>query len=254
MAFVGSPTSITPSIPSLNHAFPVEIMNRTVAQYGVRLKWLSSSQCPCMYGGAVPGSPDHTCQSCFGRGIIWSPETPIFTGLITYEKYGSRGPGYENDPQVGALISADPNLTIVATKDAFTVWENASLYDAYVEVDATMRFYASLSVGGITVVPYQHSLSIPATGAVTIWNTQTKSQEYVTNYTVNGPSVTISGYPEGTSYTVQFTASPVYVAYNKAGGMPHVRPFGNGVVNYPKRFKIKLLDLWLRENITSSSV
>jgi hypothetical protein len=254
MNFPNTPTSLTPMMPPINHALPLTIMNRSIEEYGVRLKWLSSSQCPCMYGGSVPGSPDHKCLSCFGRGVIWTNPGPLFTGLITYERFGSKPPGSENDPQWGSLLSADPNLTIPSTQEAMAVWENASMYDAYVEIDASMRFYTPLSVGGINVVPYQHSLSIEPTGAVAVWNTQTKSREFISDYTVNGPSVIISGYPEGTSYTVEFTASPVYVAYNKAGGMPHVRPFGNGVAGYPKRFKIKLLDLWLRENTSNTAV
>lgn len=254
MSVVNTPTSLTPMVPPINHGFPVGIMNRMIGQYGVRLQWMQSSQCPCVYGGSVPGSPDHTCLSCFGKGIIWTNPGPVFTGLITYTAFGSRPPGYNNDPRWGALLSSEPNLTVPSTSEALPVWANASIYDAYVEIDATARLYSTLSVGGITVVPYQHSLSIAPTGAVSVWNTQTQMQEFVTDYTVNGPQVTIYGYPEGTAYVVNFTACPVYIAYNQAGGMPHIRPFGNGVLNYPKRFKLKFLDLWIRESSTNSAI
>ncbi len=248
------PSSLSPQIPPINHSLPLSAMNNSISRFGVRLKWLMSSQCPCMYGGAINGSPDHNCLSCFGRGIIWTDPGAIFTGLITYEKFGSRSPGYQNDPQWGSLLSSDPNLTIPSTSDAISVWNNASIYDAYIEVDASVRLYSNLSVGGINVVPYQHSLNIADTGAVSIWNTQTKTRELVNTYTVDGPTVTLSGYPDGTNYTVEFTASPVYVSINRMGGMPHVRPFGDGGANYPKRFKLKLLDLWLREATATTSI
>lgn len=247
------PTSITPQFPPITHSFPVRALNNLVGSYGVRLQWMQSSQCPCVYGGPTPGSPARLCQSCFGRGVIWQLPSNIFTGLITYKEFGSKPPGYNNDPQWGSIMNADPNLTIPSTSEAFDVWQNASVYDAYVEIDATARLYTSLTVGDVQVVPYQHSLSIAPTGAVSIWNTQTKTQEFVSGYTVNGPEVILSGYPQGTPYTVEFVASPVYVAYGKDGGMPHTRPFGNGI-DYPRRFRLKLLDMWLRETTATSSL
>ena len=141
------PTALVPRLPPINHAFPVGMLNNTINGIGVRLQWMQSSQCACMYGGSIPGSPDRLCMSCRGRGIIWQTPGAIFTGLITYAMFGSRPPGYENDPQWGALLQSDPNLTIPFTSDTQTVWEQASIYDAYIEVDATMRLYSVLTVG-----------------------------------------------------------------------------------------------------------
>ncbi len=69
----------------------------------------------------------------------------------------------------------------------------------------------------------------------------------VTHYAIDGPTVTIGGYPNGTAYMVEFQAAALYVAFRRAGGLPHVRPFGGGTVNEPRRFRLQALDFWTRQ-------
>ena len=64
-------------------------------------------------------------------------------------------------------------------------------------------------------------------------------------YVVSGSAVLLDGYPPGTPYTVEFNASPVWIAFRRAGGLSHSRPFGDGVA-LPKRYRAMQLDIWAR--------
>jgi hypothetical protein len=157
-------------------------------------------------------------------------------------------PGFYTDEKVGIVQQGEPILTIPFTADSLgKVWAEAAVYDAWVEIDARSRHSANLQVGGITALPYQQNLSIEPQGAVTVYSPQTNQVSSISNYTVSGASVLLPPeYPVGTSYVVEFTASPVYIAYNHAGGGPHIRPLAGTQLQLPRRFKLQNLDLWLR--------
>lgn len=235
-----------PYLPPISpYVLPASPFDTLTAAYGVRLQWMQSHQCACVWGSSVPGSPDPNCVTCSGRGVYWDAPSAIFSGIITqmHKTLSPDESGFEVTSKLGWKQDTFPLLSIPAS--AGEVWQNATDYDAFVELDAITRYKSEMTVGGMTSVPYAQNLNIPATGAVSIWNVQTKSTQLIP-YTVNGANVTISGYPQGTSYTIEYFAAPVYLAFRKAGGMPHIRPFGNGVVSLPRRFRLDMLDVWIR--------
>lgn len=236
----------------------VASMNQLLTKYGLRLQWMQSHGCPCVYGSSTPGSPDPSCNSCNGKGVIWDQPSTVFTALLSYSHMipSSHEPGMREVSDAGQIFFANPLMTIPYVPGTEEVWENATLFDAFVVVDATMRFYSNLTVGQRTAVPYQQSLTFPTSGAATVWNAQTKEREFAP-YTISGANVILSGYPDGTPFMVEYYASPTMVAFERSGGLPHVRPFGNGRIRFPRRFHLKLLDLWTRaadSNVNSPQV
>ena len=160
------------------------------------------------------------------------------------------------DQTYGTVQLAEPSLTIGQTNPYLppgdpaqptAAWSDASFEDIFVPVDMLSRFTAKLQVGGLTFLPFQQNLQVASQGAVTTWNPATFETEHVANYAVNGAEVAIGGYPEGTTYMVEFQSAPMYVAFRPAGGLPHVRPFGAGTVAEPRRFKLQALDFWTRQ-------
>lgn len=239
--------------PFTPYVLPAEPFEQMIGKYGARFTWMKGHDCPCVFGNQTqPGSPDPACRTCLGKGTYWDAPTEAFMALLTFIKASPSPdePGSHMDEDVGLSQRADPTLTIPFTAGASgAIWRQASLYDAFVEVDSISRFYAGLQKGRVTSVPYNQGLTVPATGAVTVYNTNTNLVEPVSGYAVSGAAVTLpSTYPEKTSYTVEFYANPVYIAFRKAGGLPHVRPFGGGEVNLPRRFRVQTLDLWTRGN------
>jgi hypothetical protein len=152
-------------------------------------------------------------------------------------------PGLDMDPRVGQILHAEPTITIPS--DAQPIWSLASEFDAYQEVDALDRYDTALVVGGNTVLPYQLGLQVTN---VTVYNTttQTATPLQASQYTVSNGQVDLIGFPNGTAFTVTYFANPVWVAWRRAGGRPHDRPFGAGTDALPKRFRAMALDLWLR--------
>lgn len=207
---------------------------------------------------STPGSPDNQCQTCHGRGYYWEDPVGPFQGLITYVSRASTQsqPGTETDTDQGLIQNADPSLTIPVTASGAVsgatnaAWAGATLYDVFVEMDATTRFNASLQQGGLMALPYQQNVDVAASGAVTVYDPINHVVDVVSGYTVSGALVFLpSGYAPGTSYTVDFTASPAYVAFRDAGGAPHARPFGQ--LPEPRRFQLRSLDLWLRARFSN---
>lgn len=251
-----------PFLPPMDpYVMPGAPFDAMINQYGVRLLWMKAHDCPCVYGGSMPGTPEIGCTTCHGRGVYWDAPVGPFQGLITYSQMvGARSiddPGATMDETYGVVQRADPVLTLVATPASpnGVIWAAASMYDAYVELDAITRFSTTLTVGGSAALPYQQSATVAASGAVTIYDTATKSVVVIpaSGYTFSGGEVTLTGYPPDTAYTVEYTAAPVYVAWKKAGSFPHVRPLGAGVPNLPKRFQLQLLDLWTRARAAGSA-
>lgn len=224
---------------------PKEPMDALLAAYGIDLNWQRSHLCPCTYGGPIAGSPDPACQTCLGRGWYWDAPSATFRGLITFMHLSPSPdePGAQMSDKFGVSLRAEPTLTIPST--ASGIYSQASMNDVFVEVDAIDRFEVQLQVGGNTALPYEQQLNVPASGAVTIYDTATNAVVQVSGYVVSGAVVTLpSGYALGTPYIVSYTAAKAYVAWREAGAMPHSRPFGD--INLPRRFRLQALDLWLR--------
>lgn len=237
---------------------PTAPFDAVLANYGIRLLWMRSHACPCMYDQsqdqAVYGSPDPACMQCGGHGIYWDQPFGPFTGLITFASLTStpHEPGELINEKWGMVGHGEPVLTI--PQGAGAPWAQASTYDAFVEYDATAYYDTNLQVGKVQAVPYQHGLSIATTGAVAVYNSATHSVQQVSGYVVSGAAVTLPpSYPAGTGYVVKFSANPVWVALNPAGALPHNRPLGGatGGLMLPRRFKLQTLDLWLRARVPS---
>jgi len=239
-----------------------------IARMGQRLSWMKSHSCPCVFAPAggengflpLPGSAQSGCLKCFGLGVYWDAPTVPFIGYIKFVEMSPTPdePGVRVEQNYGIVQLSEPSLTLpyrnpnLAMGDPqqpTAAWNDASTDDIFVAVDMLSRFTAKLQVGGTTFLPYQQNLQVAPSGAVTVWNTTTKTVDQVPSYVVSGASVTIdpSAYPEGTSYMVEFQSAPMYVAFRPAGGIPHVRPFGGGTVNEPRRFKLQALDFWTRQ-------
>jgi hypothetical protein len=251
---------------------PRQPFEALLATQGVRMTWLKSHSCPCVYGGSTPtgyliaGAPDPACTRCHGYGTYWDAPVGPFTGLITYFASAPSPiePGIRSDDAFGPYIDAQPVVTVPfaspfnaagspAEAQAAVVWQNASILDMFVEVDATARYNAFLEQGGNQVLPFQQNLSVAAAGAVTVYDGTNRAVDVVVGYTVTGTTVSLPAgmYPDGTHYVVEFIAAPVYVAHKAAGALPHVRPLGAGTVNLPRRFHIQTLDMWTRQSLAN---
>lgn len=236
-----------------------------IAKMGQRVSWMQSHSCPCVFAGGgangqlpFPGSAQRSCQRCFGTGTYWDdPTLPIQMGINFMQLSPTPDePGARMDGAFGVHQMAEPSLTIPYTNPLLAVndpaqptqvWTNASLNDIFIPIDMLSRYTAVLQVSGQVFLPYQQNLQIAPSGAVTTWDASTSQVVSVPNYTVSGAMVTVTGFPPGTNYMVEFQAAPMYVAFRPAGGLPHVRQFGGGTANEPRRFKIQSLDFWTRQ-------
>ena len=243
------PTPYYPSLP--NMTMPERMLDGLINNYGIRLGWMKNHVCACTYGYQIPGSPDPNCNTCYGRGYYWDNWTGLFTGLITFMhlSVSPDEPGVTMDPKWGVTQRGDPTLTIPYS--ASGVWMQSSLMDAYVEVDSVNRYNSVLVTGQNTILPYQQKLEV-----LNVYQfdptTQITSPIPSSEYVVSGASVILTNAPDGTAYTVEYNAAPVYIAWREAGGMPHNRPFANGTGQIPKRFRLTTLDLWTRATANGS--
>lgn len=236
-----------------------------ISEVGQRVAWMRSHACPCVYSQtqannqlSTAGSAQRACQTCFGIGFYWDPPSPLFRSYISFTTMSSTPdePGVHMNETFGPIQMAEPSITIPFCNPNLlpndpaqptAAWINASTDDIFIAPDMLSRYTAMLQVGGLTNLPFQQNLQVAPAGAVTVWNPVTSSVVPVLGYTVNGPSVTIPNYPNGTSYMVEFEAAALWVAWKRAGGMAHIRPFGGGTVNEPRRFRLQALDPWMRQ-------
>jgi hypothetical protein len=238
-----------------------------IARMGQRVSWMKGHACPCTFAqnGAngflpLPGSASASCLTCLGLGIYWDDPTIPFVAYMKFVEMSPTPdePGVRVDQTYGFVQLSEPSLTLpfrnpfLATDDPAqptAAWNDASTDDIFVAVDMLSRFTAKLEVGGVTYLPYQQNLQIAPAGAVVVWNPATNRAMGVPNYSVSGASVALdpSVYPPGTAYMVEFRSAPMFVVFRPAGGIPHVRPFGAGTVNEPRRFKLQALDFWARQ-------
>lgn len=240
------PLVYTPFLPALDpYVLPPAMFEAMIEKFGIRLLWLKGHLCPCVYGGPTPGTPDFQCITCRGRGYYWDNPIGPFQGLITFIHTSPTPdePGAIMDTSQGLIVNGEPALTIPHT--SLEIWQEAALFDMFVEIDAINRFNADLQVGGINVVPYQQSLSIAPSGAVTIYDTSAHAVVSGVSYTVSGAAVTLDpSYGTGTNFVIEFKAAPAYIAYRVAGAPAHVRPFAQST--QPRRYRLQTLDLFTR--------
>ena len=248
----------SPDLPT--QTMPESAFNDQVQSVGIRFGWMKAHSCPCTFAiNGLNGSPNPSCNTCGGRGVYWDP--PVnFSGLVTYmhTQAAPDEPGAVTSELFGHMLMAMPVLTIPHAgpypNNESIVWSLASTFDAYVEYDATTRYDSVLVAGRQMVLPYQWGVKILS---VTAYSTADNAIHAVpaTAYTYANGVVTLSPslYGLGTAYTVEYTASPILVAFNMAGGYPHVRPFAEGRSAIPRRFHLKALDAWLRERFGGES-
>ncbi|MDE3023134.1 MAG: hypothetical protein KGI54_15010, partial [Pseudomonadota bacterium] len=242
--------------PVATQLLPRAYLDGQIQALGVRLGWMKGHNCPCSYGYDMTGTPDPTCNTCHGRGYFWDAPCGTFTGLLTFmHGLGATPdePGQVADSKYGIVRKGEPTLTVpYAEQD---IWQNMTEFDAVVEIDANSRFRTTFIQGETSIIPYQQGLSIDS---VYIFNRTTQTTFLATSgqYTVSGASVLLNGFDDGTAYSVEFQASPVYIVFRHAGGLPHARPFAAGQSQISRRFRVESMDMWLRargQNVTNTS-
>lgn len=264
----------TTEIPSVTPwLLPAEPFNDLIAQTGARATYARSHTCPCIYAGGgtqgrlpFPGSPVPGCSRCFGVGTYWDQPTEPFSVGVSFMHLSPSPdePGTIMNAKNGPVQTSEPSLTVpyLDPKNPtapLNAWLYGSTNDFFTMVDMVARYIAVLQVGGIQSLPFQQNLQIAPTGAVTTFvpsATNSGAGDVVPiSYVVNGATVTIdtATWPVGQNYMVEFQAAPIYVVWRRAGGLPHVRPFGNGNVNLPRRFRLQALDFWTRQRANNPS-
>ena len=226
-----------------NYFFSTYRFDSAISSVGVNLLWRKSHICPC---AATTGSGNDSCLQCGGYGRYWdaSPSQP-FIGVISFMLPDD--PAARASNEVGAYANGMPVLSI--PQGAGNVWDDATTYDLFVLSDAIQRFTINLVNGQYNKVPYTYALSIPATGAVMVFDTTTNTVSADNNYTVQTSSsgivtVTLTDQPQGTPFSIEYTAAQAYVAFLR-GGVPHARPEVAGY-RLPKRFQLQTFDIFLR--------
>jgi len=242
--------SFAPFMPAFTQVMPEANFDSLVNNFGMRLLYLKSHACPCSQSTGTAGAANPTCLQCDGRGIYYDQPGLITSGIISFQ----HGPGTSDEPgmqmnaTLGGVNFAEPTLTLARNgpnNEAY-VYQQSTLYDAYVEIDAASRLNTTLIAGVREILPYGQGVQVQD---VTVWDSYTKTVKILdkTAYQVRNNHVWLNEpYTKGTSYVVSFTAMPVYVAFRKSGSLSHSRPFGLGTSGLPKRFHLQTLDLWLR--------
>lgn len=244
------PNAPSPYLPPASpNVLPGSPFDQLLGAYGTQLQWAKGHQCPCVMGNTeVPGSPDPGCTSCGGRGVYWDPFTAPFFGLLTHIGRTNFGPepGSRTNTTEGGVWTANPVITVPAS--AGVVWSEATVMDAFLQVQAPQRFNTTLVVGQDMTLPYQQSLVLASSGAVRVYDSQTHSVVENVGYTVSSGVVTLTDpqYGPGTAYTVEYQAAPVFIVFRESGGAPHYRPLGAMGAQLPLRLHCQLLDLWTR--------
>jgi hypothetical protein len=248
-----------PWVPDLpTQAMPETVFDTQVQETGIRFGWLKAHSCPCtMAIGGKYGTPNPACITCHGRGVYWDSPVNI-NCLLTFMHTTAAPdePGAMTSETLGHLLEGQPVITIPFgfTENEQQAWLYASSFDAFVEYDAVTRYNSVFVVGQQQSLPYQWGAKVLA---VTAYATGTNQIAPVasTNYTLVNGAVTLNSslYPTGTAYTVEYTASPVFVAYRPSGGIPHARPFAQGRTRIPRRFHIMSADAWIRNRFGGES-
>ncbi len=251
-----------PFYPPFRQALNLDAIDGLIGWAGMEVFWLKGHSCPCTGDTGSPDVGSIQCPVCFGRGYYWDPSLGPFTVLLTLISWIGRdvGIGEKVDPTYGQIYDGCPIITIPTTIQP--LWDQANTKDIFVQRDSIMRFQATLRVEENTTVPAWQILdavTIAPTGAVVVEDPTLNQPVSGVAYTVSGGTVILSpnssypsGYPSGTSYTVEYYAPVAWVLENAHGGLAHTRGFGQGVP-YPRRWKVSGLDLWLRNPIGFST-
>ncbi len=249
-------------ITNFADALSLQAIDSLINWAGQEVFWLKSHSCPCVGDTGSSGSFNQQCTTCFGRGFYWDPSQGPFIVLLTLISWIGRNVdiGDTMDPTYGMILDGHPILTIPVTQT--TLWPFVNTRDIFVQRDSTMRFQATMRVGELETVPAWHvlqSVIIAPSGAVVVEDPTINQPVSGVAYTVSGGTVTLNpnskypdGYPDGTSYTVEYYSPVAWVIEEAFGGLAHTRPFGQGVA-YPRRWKTSGLDLWLRSQIGFST-
>lgn len=241
-----------------NVAFPEEAFDDLISWSGQSVLYRKSHDCPCTYN---EGPPDPNCTVCQGVGVYWDNPTGPYNVLITFMSMISRSVdiGEDFNNKYGPLMEGTPVLSIPYTTSPF-LWNTASLYDLVIKQSDLIRYNVVLRLGQNPYIPPIFSnVTVAASGAVTVYDVPTNSPVSGVAYTVeastvSGVAITLddSNYNmTGQGFTVEFTAAPTYTLISEQSGV-HTRPFGQGGT-YPRRFRLSLADLWLRNRIASTS-
>lgn len=231
---------------------------------------------------STAGSPQKGCRTCLGLGIYWdSPGLPFAAGMsFRHLSPSPDEPGVMTEERLGLAQLSEPALTIPYVnpfldpgdpRQPTGVWCSGSVNDIFCAVDMLARYNAVLQLGAQENLPLQQNLTVAPSGAVFLWDPASASVYASDDYVVSGATVTLGNqplrdsagnivydsagnpivgsnpFPLGTSYMVEFQASALFVAFRRAGGLPHVRPFGGGQVNLPRAFRVQALDFWTRQ-------
>jgi hypothetical protein len=239
-----------------------------ISRAGVRTTWARSHTCPCVFAGATAtanpfvGSADPRCQKCFGVGVYWDEPSAPFMAAISFMHMSPSPdePGTIVNGEIGTVQMTEPSLTIPAYNPLnpgvlLPAWQFSSTDDRFVVLDMQTRFTAVLQTGVNEILPYQQNIAVASDGAVTTYDPSTGAVSAIP-YQVSGARVYLDPtvYPQGTNYMVEFVAAPTFIAFRRAGGLPHIRPFGGGDgPQLPRRFRLQALDLWTRTRINESN-
>lgn len=249
-----------PHVPDLpTQAMPEVVFDTQVVETGIRFGWLRAHSCPCTFAfNGKYGNPNPGCLTCGGRGIYWDPPLD-FNGLLTYMHTSSAPdePGATTNEWMGHMLEGMPTLTVPfnGTGCEAQVWRYGSSFDAFVEYDAVTRyntvFVSGNAPGAPQLLPYQWGVGIISVASYAT-GTNMISPVASGNWAYSAGAVTLDPtlYPTGTAYTVEYTASPVFVAFRPAGGVPHARPFAEGRTRIPRRFHLQVADAWLRDRFS----
>ena len=243
--------------PPFPYSLPTDPFNAIIGAYGENLGWCKSHTCACVNfrcDNSPVGSPNPTCLTCQGRGVYWDPQVN-FIGLMTLTHQGAGGvePGTTVDSKLGNVIGGEPWCSIPSS--AGIVWNEIGEFDILIQTNSIVRMNSTLNSGpsGEIFLPYQQGLYVAPSGAVSTWNPTTSQVVPVTGYTVSGSTVTIPDtYTPNTPYVVEFQSALTYVCFRPEGGMAQNRPFIQGTVSFPKRFRLSPLDLWMRDGVQSA--
>lgn len=235
------------------YQFPNERFNQFLQQFGVPIFWLRGHLCACVDDNTefspdgvavkIKGTPSAYCTTCGGRGVYWDDAQGPYLVAFQYPKlFDIQGASFEE--QLGILQEGIVPIIIPST--AQPMWQELNTYDAVVAQGTDMRFHSSLRVGYQETLPYFWNVNVNPSG-VTIYDSQNTQTIPVPadQVVINGASVQITGFPNGTSYVVDYTAWPIYIVFGKMGGMSQPFPLLNNQT-YPRTTTVQLLDFWSR--------
>lgn len=247
------PAPYFPDAPSITQ--PEAVFDAQFQNLGLNLGWMRSHTCPC---AAASGNPDPECQSCYGRGIYWE-DPKAFLGYYVYMHTGAapEEPGASVNARTGLTQAAEPVLSIPknGSLSENEVWTYAALFDAYVELDATTRYSDLFSTSDSRPMALTNPVGATILG-VTRYDLDSKKVATVPldEVTVANGVISLDSSLEGMGVSVDYTALPTHIAYNKTGGLIHNRPFAQGRDGLPKRFHIQALDVFLRSSTGSGGM